>query len=75
MILLILITGIIFIYCLNNTINYVRTWIIVFFPPHDVQWKSYLGAWKEPDTMNEHDDPTPYMYTYNPETGKSNPNF
>lgn len=65
MILLILITGIIFIYCLNNTINYVRTWIIVFFP-RKVEWQKYMGTWKEQETMNKHDDPTPYMYTYHP---------
>lgn len=30
-----------------------------------------MGDWKEPNMMIEHDDPTPYMYRYCPESHTS----
>lgn len=40
--------------------NYVLSLITVLFPD-----------WKEPNKMTEHDDPTPYMYIYCPESHTS----
>lgn len=62
-IIIYLVIVMLFSHYLKRTISYIMSWIIVFFPPHDVQWRNYLGTWKEPDTMNEHDDPTLYSYT------------
>lgn len=37
-----------------------RYLVNVFFYKKKIIWESYLGRWKEADTMNENDDLTPY---------------
>lgn len=51
--------------------NYVQSLITVLFPFRDINWEDYMGDWKEPNMMTEHDDPTPYMYIYCPESHTS----